>query len=139
MTRTFVPGTASEELKALHAHCREALKIAYENIKPGSDVAHKKVSDYFHEHGFPTRDHHDGKSVLEEGFSHSLGHGVGLEVHERPWVGRRSDPLQDGDVVAVEPGLYFRGVGGVRLEDTVLVTEGGLEFLTDPLSYDLEP
>jgi Xaa-Pro aminopeptidase len=139
LTRTFVPGTASEELKALHLHCREALKLAYDNIKPGSDVAYQKVSEYFHKHGFPTREHHDGKTALEEGFWHSLGHGVGLQVHERPLLGRRSDQLQDGDVVAVEPGLYFRGVGGVRLEDTVLVTEGGLEFLTDPLPYDLEP
>ncbi|MEA2506041.1 MAG: Xaa-Pro aminopeptidase [Actinomycetota bacterium] len=139
MTRTFVPGTPSEKLKDLHTRCREALDIAYENIKPGSDSAHRKVSDYFHENGFPTREHHDGDGPLEEGFWHSLGHGVGLQVHERPSLGRRSDELQEGDVVAVEPGLYFGGVGGVRLEDTVLVTEGGVEFLTDPFTYDLEP
>jgi Xaa-Pro aminopeptidase len=139
MTRTFVPGTPSDELKALHSRCREALEIAYQSIKPGADDAHRKVSDYFHSQGFPTREHYQGEGPLEEGFWHSLGHGVGLQVHERPWMGRRSDQLEDGDVVAVEPGLYFGGVGGVRLEDTVLVVEGGIEFLTDPLSYDLEP
>jgi Xaa-Pro aminopeptidase len=139
MTRTFVVGTPSAELKDLHHHCREALKIAYDTIKPGSDDAHRRVSEYFHAQGFPTQQHFSGDGVLIEGFPHALGHGVGLEVHEKPSLGQRSDPLQIGDVVAVEPGLYLRGVGGVRLEDTVLVSEGGLEFLTDPLPYDLEP
>jgi Xaa-Pro aminopeptidase len=139
MTRTFVPGTASEELRDLHKHCRRALEIAYDSIKPGADNAHQKVSDYFHSHGFPTQVHHTGPDFLEEGFWHALGHGVGLEVHEKPSMGQRSDQLDVGDVVAVEPGLYFRGVGGVRLEDTVLVTEEGIELLTDPLPYDLEP
>jgi Xaa-Pro aminopeptidase len=139
MTRTFVPGTPSDELKRLHHHCREALKIAYDAIKPGSDDAHRKVSDYFHAQGFPTQQHFSGEGDLIEGFPHALGHGVGLQVHEKPNLGQRSDQLDAGDVVAVEPGLYIRGVGGVRLEDTVLVSEGGLEFLTDPLPYDLAP
>jgi Xaa-Pro aminopeptidase len=139
MTRTFVPGTPSDELKRLHHLCREALKIAYDAIKPGADDAHLKVSEYFHAQGFATQQHFSGDGELVEGFPHSLGHGVGLQVHEKPHMGQRSDPLEVGDVVAVEPGLYVRGVGGVRLEDTVLVSEGGLEFLTDPLPYDLEP
>jgi Xaa-Pro aminopeptidase len=77
--------------------------------------------------------------VLEEGFFHGLGHGVGLEVHEDPGMGLApSSPLVAGDVVTVEPGLYRPGFGGCRLEDLVLVTEGGCENLTH-YPYDLQP
>ncbi|MDP9233228.1 MAG: M24 family metallopeptidase [Actinomycetota bacterium] len=139
MTRTFVPGAASEQLQDLHKHVRRALRIAYDNIKPGAGDLHQKVSDYFHEEGFPTQQHWEGEGFLEQGFWHALGHGVGLQVHEKPSMGMRSDRLEEGDVVAVEPGLYFPGVGGVRLEDTVVVTEGSFEFLSDPFPYDLAP
>ena len=139
MTRTFVAGTPSEELTKLHTHCKEALAIAFEALKPGSNDAYAKVAEHFHSYGFPTQLNDDGTGPLVEGFSHSLGHGVGLEVHERPMIGRRADELVPGDVIAVEPGLYFRGVGGVRLEDTVVVTDQGVEHFTDPFPYDLEP
>jgi Xaa-Pro aminopeptidase len=68
---------------------------------------------------------------LAEGFFHSLGHGVGLEVHEAPGLGRMGEELVAGDVVAVEPGLYRPGYGGCRLEDLALVTEDGCQNLTD--------
>lgn len=139
MTRTFVPGEPSAELQKLHDDCCAALEIAFGSIKPGSTDAFEKVASYFESRGHPTQLSHAGPEGLRRGFSHSLGHGVGLEVHERPRLSRRPDALQTGDVVAVEPGLYFEGVGGVRLEDTVLVTDDGVEHLTDPYPYDLRP
>jgi len=77
--------------------------------------------------------------VIEDGFFHGLGHGVGLEVHEAPMLSRlETPPLVAGDVVTLEPGLYRRGYGGLRLEDLVVVTEDGGENLTD-FPYDLQP
>jgi len=76
--------------------------------------------------------------VLEEGFFHSLGHGVGLEVHELPGLGRVGEEIVVGDVLAVEPGLYRKDFGGCRLEDLVHVTDDGCEVLTD-YPYELEP
>jgi Xaa-Pro aminopeptidase len=76
---------------------------------------------------------------LREGFVYALGHGVGLEVHEKPALGIRADELVERDVVAVEPQLAFEGIGGVRLEDTVLITESGPVHFTEPFPYDLQP
>ena len=139
MTRTFVPGRPSPSLADLHAHCRAALDVALESIRPGANDAYARVADYFESRGFVTQRTHDGSGPLTTGFSHGLGHGVGLEVHERPLMGRRSDELMEGDVIAIEPGLYIEEVGGVRLEDTVLVTDDGAMHFTDPFPYDLQP
>ena len=76
--------------------------------------------------------------MLPGRFFHSLGHGVGLEVHERPWLGRVGDDLVAGDVIALEPGLYRQGFGGVRLEDIAIVTEDGIDIVTS-YPYELEP
>jgi Xaa-Pro aminopeptidase len=76
--------------------------------------------------------------VLEDGFFHGLGHGVGLEVHEQPWLGRYPGELVEGDVITLEPGLYRHGYGGCRLEDLVRVSADGAERLTD-FPYDLTP
>jgi Xaa-Pro aminopeptidase len=76
--------------------------------------------------------------VIEDGYFHSLGHGVGLDVHEQPGLGRSGEDLLAGDVVTLEPGLYRRGWGGCRLEDLVLVRDAGAETLTN-YPYDLEP
>jgi len=139
-TRTFSIGPASDELKEYHRLAKEALDLARAAVKPGvrgSDI-HRQVCDLFHEHGHKTQLHKEEGEALVDGYFHATGHGVGLEVHERPGIGRvESEPLVAGDVIALEPGLYRSGYGGVRLEDLVLVTEDGAEVLTH-FPYDLE-
>jgi Xaa-Pro aminopeptidase len=141
MTRTFVVGEPSEEIVEWHRLCKEALDRTIEPIKPGVkgrelfDIA----CDIFEEHGQKTLRTKEPGESLDEGFFHSLGHGVGLEVHEQPGLGLIGEKeLIPGDVVTIEPGLYRQGFGGVRLEDLVLVTEDGYENLTD-FPYDLAP
>ena len=140
MTRTFVVGDPPDELAEYQRLCREALRRAVEAIRPGVRglELHTLICDFFHEHGYPTQLSKKPGEVLHDGFFHALGHGVGLEVHEQPWLGRAPGELVAGDVVAIEPGLYRSGWGGCRLEDLVLVTEDGGELLTD-FSYDLAP
>ncbi len=140
MTRTFVAGDPPEELAEFQRLCREALDRALEAIKPGMPgrKLFEMTCEFFHEHGYPTQLHKQPGEVLDSGFYHGLGHGVGLEVHEQPWIGRSPGELVAGDVIAVEPGLYRAGFGGCRLEDLVLVTEHGAEVLTD-FPYDLKP
>jgi Xaa-Pro aminopeptidase len=140
MTRTFVVGQPSDEILSYHRLCREALERAVAAIRPGvpgADV-YRLVCDLFHEAGQPTGLSKQPGEVLEDGFYHGLGHGVGLEVHEDPSLGRAPGELVAGDVVTVEPGLYRHGYGGVRLEDLVLVTEAGAVSLTE-YPYDLAP
>jgi Xaa-Pro aminopeptidase len=140
MTRTFVVGQPSEEIVGYHALCKDALDRSLAAIRagvPGADVF-TLVCDLFHEAGQPTQLSKKPGEVLEDGFYHGLGHGVGLEVHEHPSLGRAPGEMVAGDVVTVEPGLYRHGYGGVRLEDLVLVTEAGAENLTE-YPYDLEP
>jgi Xaa-Pro aminopeptidase len=140
MTRVFVVGTPSDELREYHQLCREALDRSVEAVKPGipGSELHKLTCELFEEHGYPTLRSKQPGEVLRDGFYHSLGHGVGLEVHEEPTLGRAPGELVAGDVIAVEPGLYRNGYGGCRLEDLVLVTESGPEVLTD-YPYDLAP
>ena len=140
MTRVFVVGTPSDELREWHTLCKEALDRSVAAVKPGvsGSALHKISCDIFEEHGYPTLRSKEPGEVLRDGFYHSLGHGVGLEVHEEPSLGRAPGELVAGDVIAVEPGLYRHGYGGCRLEDLVLVTESGPEVLTD-YPYDLEP
>jgi Xaa-Pro aminopeptidase len=140
MTRVFVVGTPSDELQEWHRLCKEALERAVAAVKPGvaGSELFKITCDVFEESGYPTLRSKKQGEVLQDGFYHSLGHGVGLEVHEEPSLGRAPGELVAGDVIAVEPGLYRNGYGGCRLEDLVLVTEAGGEVLTD-YPYDLAP
>jgi Xaa-Pro aminopeptidase len=139
MTRTFVVGEVPDELRRYHELTRESLARSLAAVRPGAAgrEVHRTACEPYEEAGLPTQLSKQPGQVLDEGFFHSLGHGVGLEVHEAPTLGRGADQLVAGDVVAIEPGCYRPGFGGCRLEDLVLVTEDGAEVLTD-FPHDLE-
>ena len=139
MTRTFRVGANDATISEWHAQCVEALELATAMVRPGVEggAIHRAVCEFFGERGHLTQLSRPEGVVQTEGFNHGLGHGVGLEVHEAPGVGRVSDELVVGDVIALEPGLYRQGLGGVRVEDLLLVTEDGCEVLTD-FPYGLE-
>ena len=129
VTRTVVRGHASERLRAAHATVRDAVRLAQGRIRPGArgQTIHDEVSDLFERRGFRTGER-DGRV---QGFFHGTGHGVGLELHEAPYISRRRPArLRQRHVVTVEPGLYYLGLGGVRIEDLVVVTRTGCRNLT---------
>ena len=127
MTRTVIYGEATKELKEMYEAVRTAQKKAFEMIKPGVSAAsvHNEVCKTFEKLGYDTY-----KSGSKVGFIHSTGHGVGLDVHELPGIGETEVFLETGNVITIEPGLYYPEIGGIRLEDLVLVTENGCENLT---------
>jgi Xaa-Pro aminopeptidase len=144
MARTFVVGDPAPEHAELIAEMArlslEALNQAEAAIRPGitGRELYDATCDLFEAAGWATQ-RTTGAESVPDGFQHSLGHGVGLEVHEAPPVGLAGhDPLVPGDVVAIEPGLTDSQVGTVIFEDLVLVTEDGHEVLTS-FPYDLGP
>ena len=140
MTRTYVVGDPSDEVKEWYALVKRALETSTAGVRPGVNgrTLFELVCEQFHEAGYKTQLNKEPGEVLEDGFFHSLGHGVGLEVHELPSMGRSGQDLVPGDVITIEPGLYRSGYGGLRLEDIVLVTDDGYEVLTQ-YPYELEP
>jgi len=140
MTRTYVVGDVPEEIREYHRLCKDALERTTAAAKPGVNGRElmQIACDLFAEHGYPTQLTKEPGEVLDSGFFHGLGHGVGLEVHERPRLSVVGDDLVPGDVITLEPGLYRAGYGGVRLEDILLVKDGGAETITD-YPYELEP
>ena len=140
MTRTYVVGDVPDEIREYHRLCKEALERTTAAAGPGVNGRElmQIACDLFAEHGYPTQLTKEPGQVLDSGFFHGLGHGVGLEVHERPRLSVVGDDLVPGDVITLEPGLYRAGYGGVRLEDILVITDNGAETVTQ-YPYDLEP
>ncbi len=135
MTRTFCVGEPSDELRERYDATEEALEAALDAVEPGvtGEEVHAAACRVYEEAGYPTF-RTDPKT--ETGFIHSTGHGIGLDVHELPRLSNGGAELEPGHVVTVEPGLYDPAVGGVRIEDLVVVTEDGHENLTDyPIEF----
>ena len=124
MTRTFVKGEPSQEILEMYTALREAKHLAISRVKSGVSGAdlYQIVVDFFKEKGYDSD---------TRGFVHNLGHGVGLQIHELPTIGPSGNqPLEAGNVITIEPGLYYPGIGGVRLEDIGAVTKKGFDNFT---------
>ncbi len=128
ITRTVVKGKPSEKVKTMHRLVREGQEIGFKMLKPGVNgkEVHQAILAHFDKNGFKTGE----VGGRMQGFFHGTGHGLGLEIHEAPRVGGVNDILQEGQVVTVEPGLYYLDAGGIRIEDDVLITPGGCEVLS---------
>lgn len=129
LSRTVVRGRASDKLKEIYAAVQAGQQIGFDMIRDGINgrEVHQKILDLFAARGFATG-RIDGRM---QGFFHGTGHGLGLDIHEAPRIAPIDATLKTGHVVTVEPGLYYTGVGGVRLEDVVLVKDKGNRNLTD--------
>ena len=128
MTRTVVRGRASEALKRAYTAVLEAQRIGFRRIRPRASAfeIHSEILEYFRGRGFET----GLRNGRMQGFFHGTGHGLGLDIHEAPSFGSRArNRFRKNHVVTVEPGLYYPGMGGVRLEDVVLVTDNGCRNL----------
>ena len=130
MTRTFVVGEPTDAVRRRHEDTLDAMAAAFDAVEPGTtgEAVHDAVCDVYEERGYDTL---RSNPEAETGFIHSTGHGVGLDVHERPSVSPDGGELAPGHVITIEPGLYDPAHGGMRVEDLVLVTESGYENLTD--------
>ncbi len=128
LTRTVAKGYASPELVRMHRVVKQVQEEALGRVRAGisGNEIHAQAMKSFACLGFPERVGADG---VPEGFIHGTGHGVGLEVHEAPSLSIGGARLRAGHVVTVEPGLYYKAIGGVRIEDTVVVTRSGCEVL----------
>ncbi len=128
LTRTVVRGRASFALHELYAIVHEGVRLGHRMLREGVEGmdVHQAIQQLFERQG-----HRTGvKDGRMQGFFHGTGHGLGLEIHEAPSIGKRPCRMRAGHVVTVEPGLYYLGLGGVRIEDVALVTRTGSRCLT---------
>jgi Xaa-Pro aminopeptidase len=142
MTRAFVCGDISDAIAEIHALVLDAHERVCSAARPGARCSdlYGIACDVFEAAGHPTGRTKAPGEILREGFFFGLGHGVGLEVHEDPSLGRSGRAsLIAGDVIAVEPGTSVRALGGTRVEDLLLVTDDGNERLTGSFPYGLVP
>jgi len=130
LTRTFFLGEPDEEMRRIYSVVAEAERAAIDACQVGVatgeiDAAAREII---------------AAAGWGERFAHSVGHGLGRDVHERPFLGREGEhiSLEPGMVVTIEPGIYIPGVGGVRIEDDILVTEDGPRVLSEALDSSLE-
>jgi Xaa-Pro aminopeptidase len=129
IARTVVRGRASDAVRCLYDTVARAQEVAFSKLRPKARAVdvHTAVQRYFDDQGYKT----GKKERRMHGFFHPTGHGLGLDVHEAPRLGPRShDILAVGQVVTLEPGLYYPGIGGVRLEDVAALTPQGARNLT---------
>ena len=127
-TRTFCRGRAPEALKKMYATVKEGQELGLSMIRSDVDgrKIHEAIHDLFRRRGYETGE----KDGRRQGFFHGTGHSIGLEVHEEPLrITYRDCRLKTGNVMSVEPGLYYKGIGGVRIEDLVCVTRSGCDIL----------
>jgi len=125
MTRTVVKGDPGEQLRNMYDAVLASQEAAFRELRPGANarVVHEAVEAVFEERGFTG----DGPGPR---YIHSTGHGLGLDIHEPLGLGTRDEELLEGDVVTVEPGLYDPDIGGIRIEDMVVITDDGYRNLT---------
>ncbi len=121
MTRTFHLGPAPPKIKRMYRAVLEAQLAAIDVVRPGvkASAVDRRARTVLKQYGF------------DRYFTHSTGHGLGLEIHEPPRIGKGDDTvLEQGMAITIEPGAYIEGFAGVRIEDTVVVTSSGCEVLT---------
>jgi Xaa-Pro aminopeptidase len=129
MTRTFCKGKASSELKKMYESVHDAQNLVFEKLHANADgkLIHASVFNFFGDGGFKS----GTINGYLQGFFHGTGHGLGLECHESPYISSNGEILPENSIVSNEPGLYYLGIGGVRIEDLVLITKNGFENFTN--------
>lgn len=130
-TRTVVHGEVSDELQKMHAAVAAAKQAGIEATKTGvtGEDVHKAVIAMIQQHGYQVGIPAESEPAEYCGMVHGTGHGVGLEVHESPLLDFKGPALVAGDAITIEPGLYSKAIGGIRLEDMVVVTDNGCDNL----------